>query len=331
MAGESFEEVIDKELDAAQCVVVLWSQAAASSRWVRAEAGEAAERGILIPVLLEDDVKLPLGFRTIHAETLVGWNGDPKDGGIARLCEAIASRVPPAQSTDSPGRDNMEESLFTNLGYLTRQYLFNEARGLLIDPATRERVVGMSAATLSHLLAVTCSKMRELISRLDVSASREKTRAVARSVIETAGTACGERRGGALVDQFEREGQLRTILERARIWCDLESDAGFGLFGSDLEWAPGDRWLHGEILVNESFLTLGRRESDENVCGFLKGYIRGALETITKVPLMVVHRKRDCAQYVLASSTCKFTVAVDTARHLQQSDELDHGDPEEEL
>ncbi|MEM8487938.1 MAG: toll/interleukin-1 receptor domain-containing protein [Bacteroidota bacterium] len=70
--GESYDDVIETALDSAQCVIVLWSQAAVKSRWVRTEAGEGLEREILVLVFIED-VKPPLAFRRIHTASLVGW------------------------------------------------------------------------------------------------------------------------------------------------------------------------------------------------------------------------------------------------------------------
>ena len=56
--GKPFDQVIEEELNAARCVVVLWTSHAVRSRWVKSEASVAADKDRLIPVLLED-VELP--------------------------------------------------------------------------------------------------------------------------------------------------------------------------------------------------------------------------------------------------------------------------------
>jgi TIR domain len=69
--GQSFDQTIERELDAAKSAVVLWSTASISSGWVKSEASAARQRGILVPAMI-DDVKIPLGFRDIQCANLVG-------------------------------------------------------------------------------------------------------------------------------------------------------------------------------------------------------------------------------------------------------------------
>jgi hypothetical protein len=72
--GRTFDEVIEEALTSARCVFVLWSESSVRSRWVRAEASAASERGVLVPVLVEA-VEPPLEFRSIQAADLTGWDG----------------------------------------------------------------------------------------------------------------------------------------------------------------------------------------------------------------------------------------------------------------
>ena len=65
-AGTAFDREIQHALDESKCVIVVWTEASVESDWVLAEAGDGLERGILIPVML-DDVRPPLAFRRTHA------------------------------------------------------------------------------------------------------------------------------------------------------------------------------------------------------------------------------------------------------------------------
>jgi hypothetical protein len=92
--GKSYDEAIASAPDAAKCVVVLWSRAAAASRWTRIEANEGQRRGILRPALLED-IPIPLAFRDLQAADLVHWTGDPDADGFRDLADAVAELVDP--------------------------------------------------------------------------------------------------------------------------------------------------------------------------------------------------------------------------------------------
>ena len=88
--GRQFDEVIEEELAAAGCVVVLWSKASVASTWVKTEAADARDRRILVPVLIED-VKIPLEFRRLQAADLSQWRtGQPQ---ADELFRAIATQL----------------------------------------------------------------------------------------------------------------------------------------------------------------------------------------------------------------------------------------------
>lgn len=86
--GRSYDEVIEEALDQSKSVVVLWSKASVSSRWVRAEASEGLGRKILVPALIEE-VKVPLEFRRLQAARLAGWNGERSHLEIDKLIGAV--------------------------------------------------------------------------------------------------------------------------------------------------------------------------------------------------------------------------------------------------
>jgi len=61
LPGEKWNEIIERELTMAGCVITLWSRASVDSKWVRYEADFAANKGKLIPVRT-DNMRLPIGF-----------------------------------------------------------------------------------------------------------------------------------------------------------------------------------------------------------------------------------------------------------------------------
>ncbi|HEY2918546.1 MAG TPA: TIR domain-containing protein [Candidatus Binatia bacterium] len=95
--GKSFDEVIEKALASAKCVVVLWSAVSVASEWVRNEASEGKRRGILVPVFIEP-VDAPLAFRLLNGADLRDWSGAASDAEFARLVERVTELL--AQTGD---------------------------------------------------------------------------------------------------------------------------------------------------------------------------------------------------------------------------------------
>lgn len=98
-AGRQFDEVIEQELDAARCAVVLWSADSAASKWVKAEAGEALQQDKLVPALLDTTVRLPLEFRRVQAADLSSWQVGHPSPALDAFCTEVAAAVAKAATT----------------------------------------------------------------------------------------------------------------------------------------------------------------------------------------------------------------------------------------
>lgn len=109
--GSSYTQVIERELQSAGCVIVLWSQASADSGWVRDEAQSGSNRHVLVPALL-DGGEPPLGFRSMQTADLSGWVGEADHPGAEQLFAAVRALTgkptgdgtihPPPPVTPSP-------------------------------------------------------------------------------------------------------------------------------------------------------------------------------------------------------------------------------------
>ena len=96
--GKTWDEVIGSELDTARAVIVLWSESAVASEWVREEAHEAKGRGVLVPAQL-DSARPPFGFRQIQAANLADWKGDAADPRLGELVGALSAILGDASAT----------------------------------------------------------------------------------------------------------------------------------------------------------------------------------------------------------------------------------------
>jgi TIR domain len=92
--GASWRQTIADRLDAARCVIVVWSAASAGPRgeFVHDEAGRAKARGVLLPVRI-DAVSEPIGFGEVHSLDLVGWRGNSRDRRFRNLVAAAKALV----------------------------------------------------------------------------------------------------------------------------------------------------------------------------------------------------------------------------------------------
>ena len=91
-AGQQFDDQIEAELLAASAVLVVWTPRSVASRWVRGEARDAAERGILVPVRFED-ARLPIDVRSIQTTDLDKWEGDATSAPFLELLRSLTAII----------------------------------------------------------------------------------------------------------------------------------------------------------------------------------------------------------------------------------------------
>ena len=111
--GMSYSDVIEQELAAARCVIVLWSKVSVKSQWVQNEAAEGVARGMLVPALI-DDARIPLEFRRLHTANLTGGTGELED----LLSSIAALLIRPDASPSIPSTTAIHSPALTNSGYI---------------------------------------------------------------------------------------------------------------------------------------------------------------------------------------------------------------------
>jgi hypothetical protein len=97
-SGEVFREVIDRELAAADAVIVIWTAHSVASNWVISEADDAARRNKLITVRTKDlePWRIPKPYNTYQADIVD--NGDAVLAAVRR----VAGQPPKPQVKPSP-------------------------------------------------------------------------------------------------------------------------------------------------------------------------------------------------------------------------------------
>ncbi|MAK62608.1 MAG: hypothetical protein CMK09_16685 [Ponticaulis sp.] len=74
--GETWDNVIARNLKASRCVIVVWSENSQDSDWVKEEAEFGKQKRTLVPVQI-DNAGPPLGFTRIQTADLSNWQGEP--------------------------------------------------------------------------------------------------------------------------------------------------------------------------------------------------------------------------------------------------------------
>jgi len=92
--GEEWRAHIEKALNEARCVIVLWTHAsvAPEGTFVREEAARARARNILVPVIAET-VEPPLGFAEVQGIDLTHWRGNRADPAFKDLTAAVHAKL----------------------------------------------------------------------------------------------------------------------------------------------------------------------------------------------------------------------------------------------
>ena len=102
--GSHYDDVIEKALDEAERVIVLWSTASVASQWVRAEAAEGHRRGVLVPIAT-DRSKIPLEFRRVQALDFTDWRKTADEDCFRALTDHLDRRPDRAQPTGAVEAD----------------------------------------------------------------------------------------------------------------------------------------------------------------------------------------------------------------------------------
>lgn len=101
--GGSFNAEIRRELSAAKCAIVVWSEQSVEREWVQAEAAEAKKHDKYLPIKI-NECELPLGFTQRTYQSLMDWEAGVEHAGFSQLLKDIERLVksPPKRVVYGP-------------------------------------------------------------------------------------------------------------------------------------------------------------------------------------------------------------------------------------
>ncbi len=116
VVGWDFEHVIEREIQQAKCVLVVWSHASVRSRWVFKEAYAGLERAILVPVSI-DSVSVPMAFGHVDTAPLnppIDIGDEQAKRVLARVSNLVARSAPRrADAAEPVSRESLTRSAHT--------------------------------------------------------------------------------------------------------------------------------------------------------------------------------------------------------------------------
>lgn len=102
----SYGDVITAKIGAAKAAVVVWSETAAASEWVRAEADVARNQKKLIQTAI-DEIIPPLPFNQIQCAMIGDWNGEADHHGWNKVKQSLVALCGPRGEAAEGGVGSM--------------------------------------------------------------------------------------------------------------------------------------------------------------------------------------------------------------------------------
>ena len=100
LPGDDYSKVIEEQIITSATVLVVWSDPASKSKWVKAEASRANDYDKLLQVVC-DHCELPLPFNSMNYIDLIAWNGSPEAEEISRIVSAVQVQIRRKQDDQS--------------------------------------------------------------------------------------------------------------------------------------------------------------------------------------------------------------------------------------
>jgi len=272
-AHREYADVISERIDGAKAVLVIWSEAAAKSQWVRSEANRGRELGKLVQLTI-DDCRLPMPFDQIQCANLAGWSGNVEEPGWRQVLSGIdalsngSSRS--AKDLAVPAREKASVAVlpFRDLSPAKDQDYFCE--GICEEILTGlTRLPGLRVASSSPMPAGATPKevgrMLGVTTLLEgsVRKSGERARIAARLVQAQSGFALwAVTFDRDLGDIFELQDEIaRSVVAALGVKLLPGEDAGLGVGGSK-DATAYDLYLRAKALVRRELETERRRATE---------------------------------------------------------------------
>ncbi|MEO0724998.1 MAG: toll/interleukin-1 receptor domain-containing protein [Bacteroidota bacterium] len=115
--GQQWASIIDEKLSGAGCVIILWSEKALNSPWVKHEASHALTRDVYAPARIElVDIISP--YDQVQATDMYNWDGEVEHPGFRGLLNRATELLPERRTFVARQLDWLKKNWTTALSVL---------------------------------------------------------------------------------------------------------------------------------------------------------------------------------------------------------------------
>lgn len=245
--GDEWRRSIEQQLDAAKCVLVVWSKrsTAPEGRFVRDEASRAMERAVYLPVRI-DNVRLPLGFGETQALSLTGWKGsreDPRFRAVFAAVQAIVSGKPHERGHHPPFETAVSRRALIASGGVAAAAVAGAGAWFLLKPSSAEAAGSIAVLPFENLSGDPAQTYFSdgLAEELRSALSRAGLQVVGRTSSEAVKDADAETAARKLGVANILTGSVRRSPETIRVSAQLvKGSDGLERWSQDYDRKPGD-------------------------------------------------------------------------------------------
>ncbi|MBR2376542.1 MAG: toll/interleukin-1 receptor domain-containing protein [Clostridia bacterium] len=216
------------------------------------------------------------------------------DAYFAKIVEGIEPYCPKKASSKPIQIITEEEEVEEGARKTIFEYI--PERGIMINPEDHQRNVSFRNDTLINLMGGIYEKVAKF--------QGDET---AEEIFYSSGYSGGTNFGERIKNQWNLGSSLEEIKLKLNKWCKFDSAVGWGKFSIELFYDEENDALNGKLSINEAFIV--DKVHKRKICGFIRGYCTGVIETLLDLPGVVLTCK-DCPLKSMFKSVCVFEFSI---------------------
>ena len=289
--GKAYAANLMKAITESKLVILIASEAINASEHCLNEVDVVTEKKKpILPIFIEefslnDDYRYYLGRK----QHIIAYP-DKIETYFSKILEGIEPYCP--KKTTSKQIQIMTEEEDEEGGARKTIFEYIPERGIMINPEDHQRHVSFRNDTLINLMGGIYEKVANF-----------QGEEAAEEIFYSSGYAGGKNFGERIKNQWNLGSSLEEIKLKLNKWCKFDSAVGWGKFSIELFFDEDNDSLNGKLSISEAFIV--DKIHKRKICGFIRGYCTGVIETLLDLPGIVLNCK-ECPLKSMFKSVCVF-------------------------